>query len=98
MRRSSIATLTLGALLHGIDWVIAGGESGPEHRPCDPDWLREIRNICTATGTAFFLKQLGGWPNKRGGEQAVLDGERWTQMPRLMRRDSDQASTGRASS
>ena len=33
------------------------------------------------SGVPFFLKQLGGYPDKRGGEKAVLDGRRWIQMP-----------------
>ena len=31
----------------GLDWVIVGGESGPEHRPMDPEWVRSIRDQCT---------------------------------------------------
>lgn len=33
------------------------------------------------TGTKFFLKQLGGHPSKRGGEEAVLDGRCWLELP-----------------
>lgn len=32
--------------LSGIDWVIAGGESGPRARPSHPDWFRELRDAC----------------------------------------------------
>jgi protein gp37 len=65
-----------------IDWVIAGGESGPEARPMELDWARRLRDECTREGVAFFLKQLGGaTSNKRGGAEALLDGQRWTQMP-----------------
>jgi protein gp37 len=67
--------------LTGIDWLIAGGESGPRCRPCDPGWIRELRDACEATGTSFFLKQLGGHPQKRGGEKAVLDGRLWRHLP-----------------
>lgn len=67
----------------GMDWVIAGGESGPEARPMDLDWVRSLRDQCQAAGVAFFLKQLGGWPDKRGGQDAVLDGRRWTEMPNV---------------
>ena len=42
-----------------IDWVIAGGESGPGARPMSPDWARALRDQCQATGTAFFFKQWG---------------------------------------
>ena len=49
-----------------ISWVIAGGESGPGCRSMELDWARSIRDQCSETGVAFFMKQLGGWPNKHG--------------------------------
>lgn len=42
-----------------IDWVIAGGESGPGARPMHPDWARWIRDECQAAGVPFFFKQNG---------------------------------------
>lgn len=42
----------------GLDWVIAGGESGPYARPMHPEWARTLRNQCVAAGVAFFLKQM----------------------------------------
>lgn len=47
--------------LTGIDWLIAGGESGHRARPMHPDWVRDLRDRCTAAGTAFFFKQWGEW-------------------------------------
>ncbi|MFI6959676.1 DUF5131 family protein [Nocardia sp. NPDC050408] len=47
--------------LEGIDWVIAGGESGPKARPMHPQWVRDIRDQCVDAGIAFFFKQWGGW-------------------------------------
>ena len=44
----------------GVDWVIVGGESGPKHRPFDPDWARSIVSQCRDAGVACFVKQLGG--------------------------------------
>lgn len=67
--------------LTGIHWLIAGGESGPGCRPMHLGWARLLRDHCREYGVAFFLKQLGGWPDKRGGEAAVLDGERHTAFP-----------------
>lgn len=66
-----------------IQWVIAGGESGPGARRCELDWLRSLRDQCLETGTKYFLKQLGGYPDKRGHEKAVLDGRQWHEMPEL---------------
>lgn len=44
-----------------IDWVIAGGESGPKARPSHPDWFRSLRDQCQAAGVPFFFKQWGEW-------------------------------------
>ena len=43
--------------LSGIDWLIAGGESGPGRRPDAIEWFRDIRDACAAAGVAFFFKQ-----------------------------------------
>lgn len=42
-----------------LDWIIAGGESGPGARPMHPDWPRSIRDQCAAAGVPFFFKQWG---------------------------------------
>ena len=67
--------------LKGIDRVIVGGESGPGARPMDPDWARDIIQQCQDARVRFFLKQLGGWPDKRSGDKATLDGRLWREMP-----------------
>jgi protein gp37 len=41
--------------LTGIDWVIVVGESGPDHRPVDLTWIREIRDRCLTAGVPFLL-------------------------------------------
>jgi len=46
---------------HGLDWVIAGGESGPGARPANSDWFRAARNACRSAGVPFFFKQWGEW-------------------------------------
>ena len=45
--------------LHGIDWAIVGGESGPDdvRREMDHEWARTILQRCRETDTAFFFKQ-----------------------------------------
>ena len=45
--------------LEALDWVIAGGESGPGARPTHPNWHRELRDQCEAVGTPFLFKQWG---------------------------------------
>lgn len=71
--------------LSGIHWLIAGGESQAGCRPADLDWFRDLRDQCRASGVAFFLKQLGGHPSKRGGDEAVIDDGSWVQMPGPLR-------------
>lgn len=43
-----------------LDWVICGGESGPNARPMHPDWPRSLRDQCAVAGVPFFMKQMGG--------------------------------------
>jgi protein gp37 len=76
----------MGLDLAGIHWVIGGGESGHGHRPCDPAWARELRDLCVRSGTAFFWKQWGGITPKSGGR--LLDGREWNEypVPRVSRR------------
>jgi protein gp37 len=60
--------LSYGHWLHldgGIDWVIAGCESGPGARPCDFAWLRSLRDQCAAAEVPFFLKQATPWDEGR---------------------------------
>ena len=64
-----------------VQWIIAGGESGPAARPMDLDWARDLRDQSAEAGVAFFLKQLGGKRGKRSGDEATIDGETWRQMP-----------------
>ncbi|MGH9127472.1 MAG: DUF5131 family protein [Acidimicrobiales bacterium] len=67
--------------LDGIDWVIAGGESGHCARPVDPDWVRSIRDQCLDAHVPFFFKQWGGRTPKAHGR--VLDGMLYDEMPQV---------------
>jgi protein gp37 len=72
----------LGSLeldLTDINWLIAGGESGPRSRPVNADWIESLRDQCAAADTAFFFKQWGGRTPKAGGRE--LDGRTWDEMP-----------------
>lgn len=65
-----------------VDWVIAGGESGPAARHMDPEWARELRDLCLDECIPFFLKQLGGPSGSKGDhESAILDGRTWKEVP-----------------
>lgn len=50
----------LGGHRH-VDWLVAGGESGPDARPMHPAWARSLRDQCTAAGVPFLFKQWGAW-------------------------------------
>ncbi|MEV5568703.1 phage Gp37/Gp68 family protein [Spirillospora sp. NPDC052269] len=68
-----------GLNLDGIGWVIVGGESGPGHRPVDPNWVLDIRDLCQEAAVPFFFKQWGGHTPKAAGR--TLQGRHWDQMP-----------------
>ncbi|MGW3352100.1 DUF5131 family protein [Nonomuraea rubra] len=70
-----------GLPLDGVGWVIAGGESGPGHRPLHADWVFDLRDQCVQRDIPFFFKQWGGRTPKHGGRD--LDGRHWDQMPEL---------------
>ncbi len=71
--------------LEGIDWVIVGGESGPNARPMKPQWAIDIRDQCLDADVPFFFKQWGGINKKKNGRK--LDGRMWNQTPRKDRDD-----------
>jgi protein gp37 len=49
-----------------LDWIIVGGESGPNARPMHPAWARSLRDQCAAAGVPFFFKQWGEWITAKG--------------------------------
>jgi len=65
--------------LRGIDWVIAGGESGPRARPMKREWVLSIRDQCRAARVPFFFKQWGGTRKKVAGRS--LDGRTYDELP-----------------
>lgn len=80
--RGAIDALSGRGVRFPLKWVIVGGESGPAARPMDEEWARWIKDACEATGVAFFLKQLGGNPDPRDHEAAVIDGRTYTEFPK----------------
>ena len=68
-----------GLDITGIDWVIAGGESGPGAREMRDDWVRQIRDCCRRADVPFFFKQWGGVLKSKTGR--TLDGRTWDEMP-----------------
>ncbi len=76
-----------GLDLGGIDWTIAGGESGPGARSIKLEWVRSIRDQCVLSGVAFHFKQWGGTNKKRTGRE--LDGRQWNEWPSVRRQKND---------
>lgn len=65
-----------------LDWVIAGGESGPGYRVCDKRWAMSLRDQCKASGTPFFWKQWGGTVRVDGSWGGhTLDGVTYDEFP-----------------
>jgi protein gp37 len=67
--------------LEGIDWVIVGGESGPNARPMEKEWVDDIQQQCEKAGVAFFFKQWGGVNKKKTGR--LLNGRTYDEMPSI---------------
>lgn len=61
----------------GLDWVVAGGESGHGARPMHPDWARSLRDQCAAAGISFLFKQWGEF-GPAFGPDLMPTGLRWS--------------------
>lgn len=78
----------LGSLnLGNIDWVIVGGESGPNARPMKENWALEIKDQCEAQNVPFFFKQWGTWgrdgvKRNKQANGSRLRGKEYKQMPK----------------
>lgn len=76
-------------LIYGIDWVIAGGESGPNSRPTNPKWFDILKSDCENWKIPFFFKQWGDWfpyggIDAEGNQNSVTKGEKigfWHEWP-----------------
>ena len=65
--------------LNSIDWVIAGGESGPGARPMREEWVLGVLHQCRRDGVPFFFKQWGGVRKHRNGR--LLRGRTYDEFP-----------------
>ena len=68
-----------GINLSHIDWVIVGGESGPQARLPKTEWILEIKAQCREAHVPFFFKQWGGKNKKKNGR--LLEGKTWNELP-----------------
>jgi protein gp37 len=62
-----------GLDLSGIDWLIAGGESGAKHRRCDAAWIRDLRARCAEEDVAFFLSSGEVARRRRGADCSMTE-------------------------
>jgi protein gp37 len=90
-----------------IDWVIVGGESGPQARPMHPAWARALRDQCAAADVPFLFKQWGNWAphtatpggdeggDLRSGRVRYLTGDDRTPDGHFRRGDAAMANVGK---
>jgi len=64
--------------LLNIDWVIVGGESGPQSRPIKEEWVVNIQKQCEKKQIPFFFKQWGGTNKKKAGRELNGTGQTGT--------------------
>ncbi|HUD75556.1 MAG TPA: DUF5131 family protein [Terracidiphilus sp.] len=65
---------TQGVVGKKVDWVIVGGESGPNFRPCQVEWITDIADQCKAGGVPCWVKQDCG---KKPRQQGRIPPEYW---------------------
>lgn len=70
--------------LTDIDWVVVGGESGPQARPIEKKWVLEIQAQCVDQKVPFFFKQWGGINKKKTGR--ILEGKTWSELPKTFKK------------
>jgi len=75
--------------LEGIHWVIVGGESGPNARPMESEWVEGILKQCQEKDVPFFFKQWGGVRKDLTGR--LLRGRTYDEMPRCIAPDAASA-------
>ena len=72
-------------VIDGLSGVIVGGETGPSARPMHPDWVRSLRDQCSAAGVPFFFKQYSqaNFPKEACGNRhySILDGRQHNDLP-----------------
>lgn len=73
--KTSLSVSREEALKDAINWVICGGESGPNARPMHPKWVRNLRNQCAAAGVPVLFKQWGEWVPRSECYHTFADGK-----------------------
>lgn len=71
-----------------VDWIIAGGESGPQSRPMDPAWPAALQRQCAKANVPFHFKQWGHW----APVEHVVDVMKKNTLIRVLRQDGSEVS------
>lgn len=70
--------------LNSLDWIIAGGETGPGARPADVSWFRDVRDQCQEAGVPFFYKGAGtATVHKKHFTYRLIGGQKYEQWPEV---------------
>jgi len=75
-----LGPIEFGSDIAGLNWIVAGAESGPRARPCSLDWVRSIHDQCAAADVPFFFKQHV--VNGKKISLPELDGRQWAEFPK----------------
>lgn len=73
-----------------VEWVICGGESGPNRRPFEKRWAASIMHSCLETGVKFFFKQGSAYTP---GQDRLLEGHLWDEVPAAFGKPAHLTST-----
>jgi protein gp37 len=82
--------LDVSRYLDRLGWVVAGGESGMDARPTNPEWFFSLRDQCSGAGVPFFFKSWGEWAPVQGmmirtsTKDRFLEGAIWNQTPFML--------------
>jgi len=65
-----IGPVDLSPWVPALEWVVVGGESGPNSRPMETGWTTDAAAMCRSAGTAFWMKQKGEvWAKLNGADE-----------------------------
>lgn len=81
-----LGELGLAPWIDHIDWIVAGGETGPRARPMHPDWIDYLCDQAVESQVPFFFKHWGEYDQRgarvgRRNAGRLLDGRTWDEMP-----------------
>lgn len=88
-----LGPIDLGDAANWLDWVIVGGENGPNARPMDPDWVCDIAYQCKIFEIPFWFKGWGGGGAHFNRQGRLLYGREWNELPKRLERNDHHRNT-----